>query len=67
MVMAVYLKCIADSNILDDYSDKRSQRYKSSLIFFLVIHVNHHKSVTFKAYIWNLLGQRVKRVRLYGV
>lgn len=66
MVMAVYLKCIADSNILDDYSDKRSQRYKSSLIFS-GIHVNHHKSVTFKAYIWNLLGQRVKKVRLYGV
>lgn len=32
--MVVYLKCIVDSNILDDYFDKRSQRYKLSFIFF---------------------------------
>lgn len=37
-------------------------------LFFLVIHVylNHHKSVTFKSYIWNLLGQRVRTLDYMG-
>lgn len=48
MVMAVYLKCIADSNILDNIILIKEVRDTNQASFFLVIHVNHHKSVTFK-------------------